>query len=64
MEPYSKPFSHDLEEAIDIGPSNALGISRLNQQIDARLNNQIERLIDRNPDRSVSVIRRWLSEGR
>lgn len=62
VSPYSKEHEQTYEEAIDIGPSNALDIARVGQQINAKLNNQVGRLIDRDPDRSVSVIRRWLSE--
>ena len=64
VEPNIKQSDHDISEAIDIGPSNALDISKIGQQIDANLNKQVGRLIDRDPDRSVSVIRRWLSENR
>ena len=62
VEPSIKHPGHDLEEAIDIGPSSLNDISKIGQQIDAKLNNQVGRLIDRDPDRSVSVIRRWLTE--
>ncbi|MGY8992349.1 MAG: hypothetical protein ACKVHL_12290 [Rhodospirillales bacterium] len=62
MEPNTKSFEYKFDEAIDIGPSRALDISRLREKIDAKLNTQVGRLIKRDPDRSISVIRRWLAE--
>ncbi len=62
MEPRTKNQDQELEEAIDIGPK--FDITKIGQQIDAKLNKKVGRLIERDPDRSVSVIRRWLSENK
>lgn len=62
VSPSTRELEQLYDEAIDIGTSNALDIARAAQQINTKLNHQIGRLIDRDPNRSVSVILRWLAE--
>jgi hypothetical protein len=62
MAPITGKREDDSDEAIDIDAPKGVNLAAVARRLDSALNRKVARLIERQPDRSLAVIRRWLRQ--
>ncbi|MEQ8195287.1 MAG: hypothetical protein RIB59_12445 [Rhodospirillales bacterium] len=62
MTPIAGKRGEDLNEAIDFDTPKGVNLAAVARRLDSALNRKVARLIERQPDRSLAVIRRWLNQ--